>query len=162
MLQRLSCKLTTQNYTCVYQDETQSAHWKHHQISLFTAALCHSGKLHSKVVDNPTHSKETLVAYVSRLLEDIPATVKSVSIWSDGPSSQLKNHYISASLLVFKENHRIKILWNVFGISHGKGSIDGIGVSVKHYAHLAYLAHKNGCKTSSSSSYTFFQCLVYI
>jgi len=64
-----------ENYTCVYLDETQSAHWKQHQISLFTAVLWHSGKLYSKVVasDNLTHSKETLVAYVNRLLEADPS-----------------------------------------------------------------------------------------
>ena len=134
----------SENYTCVYQDEIQSAHWKQHQVSLFTAALWHSGELHSKVVasDNLTHSKETLVAYVSRLLDDIPATVKSVSIWSDGPSSQFKNHYIAASLHALEEKHGINILWNFFATSHGKGPVDGIGGSVKRHVWTAVKTRK--------------------
>ena len=47
------------------------------------------------------------MAYVSRLLEHIPATVKGVSIYSDGPSSEFKNCYIAVSLHVLEENHRI-------------------------------------------------------
>ena len=72
------------------------------------------------------------MVYVSRLLDDIPATVKSVSIRSDGPSSQFKNHYIAASLHAL-EKQGIKILWNFFATSHGKGPVDGIGGSVKRH-----------------------------
>ena len=70
-----------ENYTCMYQYEIQSALW-------------HSRTLHSKFIvsDNLNHSKETVVAYVDMILETIPASVKSVSIWSDGLASQFKNH----------------------------------------------------------------------
>ena len=81
------------------------------------------------------------MVYVSRLLDDIPATVKSVSIWSDGPSSQLKNHYIATSLHAL-EKHGIKIMWNFFATSHGKGPVDGIGGSVKHHVWTAVKTRK--------------------
>ena len=79
----------SENYSCSYQDEIQSAHWK--QATLFTAALWHSGELHSMVIasDNLTHAKETLVAYISRILDELPSTVTTVSLWSDGPASAL-------------------------------------------------------------------------
>ena len=82
----------SENYTCVSQDEIQSAHWKQSQVSLFTAALWHSGILHPIVIasDNLNHSKDTIVAYIDYLLDNIPSTTKTVSIWSDGPSSQFK------------------------------------------------------------------------
>ena len=91
ILGKLHLRTSRQNTKCSL--ETAPSKFVHR------AARRHSGKLHSKVVasDNLTHSKETLVAYVSRLLDDIPATVKSVSIWSDGPSSQFKNRYIAVS-----------------------------------------------------------------
>ena len=73
------------------------------------------------------------MAYVSRLLDVIPETVQSVSIWSDGPSSQFKHRYIAASLHTLEKKHRIKILWNFSATSHGKGSVDGIGASVKRH-----------------------------
>ena len=42
----------------------------------------HSGKLHSSVIasDNLSHTKETLVAYIDKVLEDLPPTIKAVSI----------------------------------------------------------------------------------
>ena len=40
----------------------------------------------------------TVVAYIDRLLEEIPETVKKVSIWTDGPASQFKNRFIVAAL----------------------------------------------------------------
>ena len=63
----------SENYTCMYQDKTQSTHWQQHQVSLFTSALWHSGKQHSRIIvsDNLTHSKDTIVAYVSALLDDL-------------------------------------------------------------------------------------------
>ena len=33
----------SESYTCAAQDEIQSAYWKQHQGSLFTAAIWHSG-----------------------------------------------------------------------------------------------------------------------
>ena len=80
----------SENYTCQYQDEIQSAHWNQHQVSLFTAVLWHNGMLHSIVIacHNLVHSKDSVVAYIDMLLEIIPDSVKTVSIWSDGRSSK--------------------------------------------------------------------------
>ena len=51
-----------ENYTCVSQDEIQSAHWKQQQITLFTVALWHAGsrieshcvRQHRPLKDDPT------------------------------------------------------------------------------------------------------------
>ena len=80
----------SENYMCVSQDEVQSAHWNQLQSSLFRAAVWHSGSLHSRVIasDDLTHSKDTVLAYLDLLLEDLPEKVTYVSVWSDGPASQ--------------------------------------------------------------------------
>ena len=124
-----------ENYTCVAQDEIQSAHWKQHQVSLFTAAVWHSGDIHSYVIasDNIVHSKETVIAYVDRLLDVLPSNIKSTSFWSDGPSSQFKNRFHIASIIRLQNHHDIEITWNYFATSHGKGPVDGIGGSVKRH-----------------------------
>ncbi|KAJ4444344.1 hypothetical protein ANN_06136, partial [Periplaneta americana] len=95
----------SENYTCISQDEIQSAHWQQNQISLFTAALWHSGILHPYVLvsDNRNHSKDTVLAYIDRLLEELPSSSKIIQIWSDGPSSQFKNKYIAMALCFGKE-----------------------------------------------------------
>lgn len=123
----------SENYTCIAQDEVQSAHWQQAQISLFTAAMWHSGMLHSYVIvsDNLTHSKDTIIAYLDRLFDEIPAEITEVSIWSDGPSSQFKNKYVAASLPVLETKHQKHIRWNYFATSHGKGPVDGIGGALK-------------------------------
>ena len=36
----------SENYTCLFQDEIQSAHWQQAQVSLFTAALWFDSTLH--------------------------------------------------------------------------------------------------------------------
>ncbi|KAG1668796.1 Dipeptidyl peptidase 8 [Nymphon striatum] len=125
----------SENYTCISQDEIQSAHWKQAQISLFTAALWYLGSLHSLVLvsDNITHSKDTVIPYIDRLLEELPKTVRKVSLWSDGPASQFKNRYILASLKPLQDKYNITIRWNFFATSHGKGPVDGIGGSVKRF-----------------------------
>ena len=125
----------SENYTCVSQDEIQSAHWQQKQVSLFTAAIWHSGTFRPCVIasDNLVHSKDTLLAYVDRLLDALPTAVKHVSVWSDGPSSQFKNRFVAATIEQLERRHEMKIVWNYFTTSHGKGPVDGIGGSVKRY-----------------------------
>ena len=125
----------SENYTCPYQDEIQSAHWNQHQVSLFTAALWHTGMLHSIIIviasDNLVHSKDSVVAYIDMLLEMIADSVKTVSIWSDVPASQFKKRFTDAAMILLQEKHHIHIHWNFFATSHGKGPVDGIGGAVK-------------------------------
>ncbi|XP_071481354.1 uncharacterized protein [Diadema antillarum] len=125
----------SENYTCVAQDEIQSAHWNQRQVSLFTVAVWHYGSQHSYVItsDNLAHGKETVIAYLDKALDGLPDNVKKVSLWSDGPASQFKNRYIAASLDTLQCKHKLQIQWNFFATSHGKGPVDGIGGSVKHH-----------------------------
>ena len=81
------------------------------------------------------HFKETLVAYVSWLLDDIPATVKSVSIWSDGLSSQFKNATLQHHSMHSRRSTGSRFCGTF--TQHGKGPLDGIGGSVKHHVWTA-------------------------
>ena len=139
-------------YTCMYQDEIQSAHWKEDQLSLFTAAIWFDGKLHSKVIasDNLDHGKDTVVAYVDCLLKTFPKTVKTVSVWSDGPSSQFKNRFITAVIKAHQDKHQINIRWNYFATSHGKGPVDGIGGLVKRQVWTA-ISRRTSLVTDATS-----------
>ena len=134
MTTKPSCKWTSLKIIPVsFRKEVQSAHWQHAQVSLFTAALWYQASLHPIVLTstNRTHSKDTVVAYMDRLLEEIPETVKKVSIWSDGPASQFKNRFIVSALPPLQEKHDLQITWNFFATSHGKGPVYGIGSAVK-------------------------------
>lgn len=134
----------SENYTCIAQDEIQSYHWGQPQVSLFTCSLWYGGKQHPYVIisENLIHSKDTIIAYLSRILDEIPDDVNQVRIWSDGPSSQFKNKYIAASLKVLQNRKGKKIVWNYFATSHGKGPVDGIGGSVKRSVRQEVLKNK--------------------
>lgn len=103
------------------------------QVSIFTIALRDCIQLHSKafVADSTDHSKEVIVAYIYKLLAYLPKSVKTVKIWSDGPTAQFKNKYISAAIQLFENLFPFTIVWNFFATSHGKGCVDGIGAAVK-------------------------------
>lgn len=122
-----------ENYTCVSQDEIQSYHWVKPQVSLLTASLWFHQKQHACVIasDSLQHNKDTVVAYIDKLLQEIPKDVKEVRIWSDGPASQFKNRFIANCLPILEKRYNLKISWNFFATSHGKGPVDGIGGAVK-------------------------------
>lgn len=50
----------------------------------------------------------------------------------DGPNNQFKNKYMAALLKALEIRFNIKIFWNFFATSHGKGCVDGIGAVVKN------------------------------
>lgn len=122
-----------ENFVCVSQDEVQSAHWNQRQITLFTSAMYHNETVQSKVYvsDSPDHTKKTIIPYLYKLLTDMPTTLKVLKIWSDGPSSQFKNKFMAAMIPRFETEFGLKIYWNYFVTSHGKGCVDGIGATAK-------------------------------
>ena len=136
----------------MFQDEIQSAHWKQDHVSLFTAAIWFDRKLHLKVIasDNLDHEKYTVVAYVDYLLDTLPATVKTISVWSDGPSSQFKNKFITEVITALQDKHQINIKWNYFTTSHGKGPVDGTGDSVRRQVWTA-VSRRTSLATDATS-----------
>lgn len=64
------------------------------------------------------------------LLEKYPQ-IKIINIFSDGPGSQFKQRYLFSNLHTWEEKHEIKLIWNFFATSHGKGVVDGLGGTVK-------------------------------
>lgn len=133
-----------ENYVCEAQDEVQSAHWNQRQLTLFTSATFHQSNTHSKIFvsNNLSHTKETIVPYLYKLLLQLPPTVTIVKIWSDGPSSQFKNKFIAAIIPLFEKKLNLKIFWNFFATSHGKGCVDGIGATAKMLVRRQVLSRK--------------------
>lgn len=122
-----------ENFVYEAQDEVQSAHWNQRQLTLFTSFLCHNEVFQSKVFvsDNLSHTKDTIIPYLFKLLSKLPLSLKVLKIWSDGPSSQFKNRYIASIIHKLETEFGLKIVWNYFATSHGKGCVDGIGATTK-------------------------------
>lgn len=81
---------------------------------------------------NPKHTKTEIGCYLFKLISKLPSSVKVLKIWSDGPNNQFKNKYTAALLKFFEDRFNIKIFWNFFATSHGKGCVDGMGAVVKN------------------------------
>lgn len=122
-----------ENFVCQGQDEVQAAHWHQKQLTLFTSALYYGEDVHSKVFvsDNEKHTKDTIVPFLYKILTSLPKDLKILKIWSDGPTSQFKNKFMAAMISRFESEFELKIYWNYFATSHGKGCIDGIGATAK-------------------------------
>ena len=125
----------SENYTCQWQNEVQSAHWHQTQVTVFTVAIWTKPnkppQSHIYVSDNLDHDKQSIAVFVDMLLSDLKSKspeIDEVSFWTDGPSSQFKNRYIVSLINFLKLRHTLtKMHWNYFATSHGKGPVDGIG-----------------------------------
>lgn len=100
--------------------------------------------MHSKVFvsDNTDHSKKTIVAYLYKIFCKLPKNIKRLKIWSDGPSAQFKNKFIASILTLFEGLFPLRIVWNYFATSHGKGCVDGLGAVAKHRVRRMVLTRK--------------------
>ena len=126
-----------ENFSTFWQDEVQSAHWHKEQVTVFTAALWQNKECKSAVVisDDLNHCKESVLVFVETLLTNLlQDDIKVVHIWSDGPSSQFKNRFVAAALPWLEKQCKVKIDWNFFAASHGKGPVDVSGGTIKRMA----------------------------
>lgn len=111
---------------------------------MFTNALKFQREFRQGVFasDNTDHSKVSTITYLYKLLHLLPPEIKRLHIWSDGPTSQFKNRYIAAAMVLLEDLFPLKIVWNFFATSHGKGCVDGLGAVVKHRVRRMILAKK--------------------
>ena len=66
-----------------------------------------------------------------------------LQVWTDGPSNQFKNRFVASAIPWLEEQHGLKLCWNVFAVSHGKGPVDAIGVTSKRIATQKGMQRKN-------------------
>ena len=97
--------------------------------------------------DNNNHDKTTVVSYTVYVLnyitEHFGDNVYDIEIWTDGPSSQLKNKYIFAFIgITLPQLIAYKVFWNYSATSHGKGAVDGVCGTIKRVATQAVVIRK--------------------
>ena len=125
----------SENYACIMQNEIQSAHWHHAQVTVFTAGLWENGKFRSYVIvsDELKHGKSQVMAFLKFLLDQIDSSIKDVKLFSDGCAEQFKSKYV-LNQIPKKEFFNQRVMWHFFATSHGKGVVDGIGGTAKRAA----------------------------
>lgn len=97
-----------ENYALISQDEIQSAHWRHSQVTIFTACAWLDGKLKSFAIvsDELCHDKYAVWTFLKAIIEELKKfqpELSKVCIFSDGcaaRNSKINTHY-----------PRLHILW---------------------------------------------------
>ena len=124
-----------ENYKCFSQNEPQAAHFGQNQISLFTCAIWNEFvKTFVIASDSLDHTKNSVVANLQRLLENVPSTVDSIHIFSDNATSQFKNKVVLGALIPLQKEIGKRLFWHFFAAMHGKGVVDGVGAAIKRSA----------------------------
>lgn len=144
-----------ENYTCTYQDEIQSAHWRQKQVTLYTIMAYHRGEKLAMVIasDVLDHDKRTVAAFTVESFITILNTLKTVeniNIWTDGPSSQYKNKYIFSLVPRLSSKYNLGVRWNYTATSHGKGPNDGLGGNVKAIAHRMVMTRQTNITNAAT------------
>lgn len=127
----------SENATITAQREIQAEYWSHVQVTIFTAhAWIKEGvNLSIAIVsDDLNHTKYSVYTYMQFIfgcLKEKYASIETIDIFSDGASSQFKQRYLFSNLHSWEMEHDVKLSWNFFATSHGKGVVDGIGGTVK-------------------------------
>ncbi|KAJ4446138.1 hypothetical protein ANN_12830 [Periplaneta americana] len=122
----------SENYSIIHQNEVQSAHWSHDQVTLFTACFWYKDKVKSYVIvsDYMTHDKYAVAQFVNVLVDELKSfapNVRILNIFSDGAAQHFKQRFT----LSLATTAPVPINWHFFATSHGKGAVDGIGGTVK-------------------------------
>ena len=100
-----------ENYTCIHQDEIQSAHWYHDMltihpiVSYFRCPVCNDIKkeetvLISEDLKQDSHAVNRFTSTVIKQLQDRNYPIKKIVQFSDGAASQYKckTSFINVSL----------------------------------------------------------------
>ena len=136
-----------ENYTCTFQDEIQTAHWHQKQITVYTVMVYHREQTQSYIIvsDVRDHEKRSVAAYTQKIITimlGLMPTINRFNIWTDGPSSQYKSKYIFALLAKLQVENNIKMEWNYFATSHGKGPNDALGGRAKATVHRLVMTRR--------------------
>ena len=142
----------SENAEIVEQDEIQSAHWWHLQVSLFTACawVNREKNCFAVVTDYKNHDKYLSLLCVLRVLNQLLSKypdVKNLNLFSDGAAQHFKQCFFLTGVtelnsLLGLDKDSLKITYDLFATSHGKGAVDGIGGTVKRQVRSQIMSRK--------------------
>ena len=141
-----------ENFTCVFQNEVQSAHWHHQQVTIHPTVVYYKCTKCSKVMtesvvaisDDLTHDYHAMHEVTKQTLSHLQRTrrlaLKSVHMWSDGCASQYKSKGTLQTWLISGKTKGVSAERHYFGSRHGKGASDRKSTVVKSAATRAIKA----------------------
>ncbi|XP_063446520.1 uncharacterized protein LOC134726055 [Mytilus trossulus] len=130
------CMDFAENYTCLYQDEAQSAHWNHGQVTLFSIVAyyhcqsCSANMNESLIFITPDRKHDSHAVHCFNTIANEYLKRKNIVIdrqihFSDGAASQFKSKTPFEDLRKGSDDFGFHIEKHFFGSRHGKGPCDG-------------------------------------
>ena len=146
----------SENATCEQHSEIQSVHWtQRHCIQ--TVMWYYRGLTFSMIIlsDSVEDEKRTVSTFTHAVLEEVLLhcpEVKDLKICTYWPSSQFKNKFILVLLLAMNDTlyPDLRITWNYFATSHGKGPNDALGATSKCIVHRKIMAKQANVNNAHS------------
>lgn len=130
----------SENYSHIYQDEIQSAHWQNTSSTIYTSMVYYCDRESVTVFSEPyvvisdygNHDKYAVTVFNNLIIEKFMLNhpefkVQEIEFQSDGTSQHFKQKYTIFSMTQSK----LPTVWHFSATSHGKGCIDGIGGTIK-------------------------------
>jgi hypothetical protein len=145
-----------ENYTCLAQDEIQSAHWATDQVTVHPLVVYYNCKHNdtshiaqealvfiSNDLQHDSHAVHHFETVAMQYLKDIRGlTLSRIVEFTDGCSCQYKSRGPFADLSFAEVDHGVKFERQFFGSRHGKGPSDGVSGTVKNAVRLAVTARR--------------------
>ncbi|XP_022108831.1 uncharacterized protein LOC110989048 [Acanthaster planci] len=134
-----------QNYTCIFQDEIQSAHWHHASatthpiICCYQCPVCIEAMQESLVFisSDTTHDSHAVHGFVEEAVKHLreKLDVTRIMRFSDGASSQYKSRgpFLDIAMAAYDFRY-IDMEHHYFSSRHGKGPSDGESAVIKSQA----------------------------
>ena len=135
----------SENYTCVAQEEVQSARWFQPQVTLFPAVCMYKCPATGEVIREAIHiisadkdHDNHAVAHFSKIIHDHITVTRKIKIereiqFTDGCAAQFKSKNTLADISFSAQDFNFPVTRNFFESCHGKGPSDGEGGVVKSY-----------------------------
>lgn len=146
-----------ENYSIIHQDEIQSAHWQHSQVAIFTCVVWgkNTTDLYAVVSDDLTHSKYSVWTFLKCIFDHHDLSgIEKIHVFTDNCAAQFKSRYVISNLCFLEDDLGLKLTWNHFAASHGKGAVDGVGGVVKGKVWIATKSRK----VLVNSAKDFYKC----
>lgn len=162
----LFCMDYAENYTCLYQDEAQSAHWSHDQATLFSIVAYYRCNDCREIVneslvfvsDDKKHDCHAVHHFVTvandHLTKSRNVTIENEIHFSDGAASQFKSKTPFADVANSTNDFGFPCEKHFFGSRHGKGPCDGEFGVVKRTVSQCVVARKTLVRNAKE----FYNC----
>lgn len=118
-----------ENYALISQDEIQSAHWGHNQVTVFTARIWYpkGTKSYAVISDDLSHSKESSWLFLKTIIEAFKQfeypELEHLSEFSDNCSAQFKSRYTVCNVCFLADFDIKTVEWSSFAAGHGRGAV---------------------------------------